>query len=80
MTNVKFSDYGNEVEVGHGVARAIKEGIVKREELFLVTKLWNTFHEKKRVEPACRRQLEDLGVDYVDLYIMHFRMLSLTYS
>jgi len=65
-------DYGNEVQVGQGVARAIKDGLVKREELFLVTKLWNTFHEAERVEPACRKQLEDWGVDYFDLYIMHF--------
>ncbi|RQM08480.1 hypothetical protein DH86_00000497, partial [Scytalidium sp. 3C] len=66
------SDYGNEVEAGQGIARAISEGIVKREDLFIVTKLWNTFHEKDRVESACRRQLKDWGLEYFDLYIMHF--------
>jgi len=65
-------DYGNEVEAGQGVARAIKEGLVKREELFIVSKLWNTFHEKEHVEPACRKSLKDWGLDYFDLYIMHF--------
>lgn len=65
-------DYGNEVECGQGVARAIKEGIVKREELFIVSKLWNSFHDGERVEPACRKQLADWGVDYFDLFVVHF--------
>ncbi|KAL2003335.1 hypothetical protein VTN02DRAFT_4245 [Thermoascus thermophilus] len=65
-------DYGNEVEAGQGVARAIKEGIVKREDLFIVSKLWNTFHEGDKVEPICRKQLADWGIDYFDLYIVHF--------
>ncbi|KAJ5719123.1 hypothetical protein N7493_007578 [Penicillium malachiteum] len=71
-------DYGNEVECGQGVARAIKEGIVKREELFIVSKLWNSFHDGEQVEPICRKQLADWGVDYFDLYIVHFP-ISLKY-
>ncbi|KAL9119062.1 MAG: hypothetical protein Q9187_004382 [Circinaria calcarea] len=71
-------DYGNEVESGQGVARAIKEGLVKREELFIVSKLWNSFHDKERVEPICKKQLKDWGIDYFDLYIMHFP-ISLKY-
>jgi len=71
-------DYGNEVESGQGVARAIKDGIVKREDLFIVSKLWNSFHDKERVEPICKKQLADWGVDYFDLYIMHFP-ISLKY-
>jgi D-xylose reductase len=71
-------DYGNEVEAGQGVARAIKDGIVKREELFIVSKLWNSFHDKDRVEPICRKQLKDWGIDYFDLYIVHFP-ISLKY-
>jgi len=66
------SDYGNEQESGEGVARAIKEGIVKREELFIVSKLWNSFHDYERVKPICKKQLKDWGVDYFDLYIVHF--------
>ena len=65
-------DYGNEQEAGQGVARAIKEGLVKREELFLVSKLWNSFHDGERVKPICKKQLEDWGIDYFDLYIVHF--------
>lgn len=66
------ADYGNEVESGQGVTRAIKEGIVKREDLFLVSKLWNSFHDHDRVEPICKKQLKDWGIDYFDLYIVHF--------
>ncbi|GAB1310138.1 D-xylose reductase [Madurella fahalii] len=65
-------DYGNEVECGKGVARAIQEGIVKREDLFIVSKLWNTFHDGDRVEPIVRKQLADWGIDYFDLYLIHF--------
>ena len=65
-------DYGNEVESGQGIARAIKDGLVKREELFIVSKLWNSFHEKHQVEKIARKQLKDWGIDYFDLYIIHF--------
>lgn len=65
-------DYGNEVEAGQGVARAIKDGLVKREELFIVSKLWNSFHDKERVKPIAKKQLQDWGIDYFDLYIIHF--------
>lgn len=65
-------DYGNEKEAGQGVARAIKDGLVKREELFLVSKLWNSFHDKERVKPICKKQLQDWGIDYFDLFIVHF--------
>ena len=66
------------MESGQGVARAIKEGLVKREDLFIVSKLWNSFHDKERVEPICKKQLQDWGVDYFDLYIVHFP-ISLKY-
>lgn len=65
-------DYGNEVEAGQGVSRAIKDGLVKRSDLFIVSKLWNSFHDRERVEPICKKQLADWGIDYFDLYIMHF--------
>ena len=56
------ADYGNEQEAGEGVARAIKDGLVKREELFLVSKLWNSFHDQEHVKPICKKQLKDWGV------------------
>ncbi|MCJ1430441.1 NAD(P)H-dependent D-xylose reductase (XR) [Sticta canariensis] len=71
-------DYGNEPECGQGVARAIKEGIVQRSDLFIVSKLWNSFHDQERVEPICKRQLQDWQIDCFDLYIVHFP-ISLKY-
>ncbi|CCX05990.1 NADP-dependent oxidoreductase domain-containing protein [Pyronema domesticum] len=71
-------DYGNEKECGQGVKRAIDEGLVKREELFIVSKLWNTFHEADKVEPIVRQQLEWWGLEYFDLFHIHFPV-SLAY-
>ena len=65
-------DYGNEKGAGEGVKRAIDEGLVKREDLVIVSKLWNTFHEKERVEPITRQQLEWWGIDYFDVFYIHF--------
>lgn len=58
--------YGNEKEVGEG----IRASGVPREEIFLTTKLDNPWH--KRAPEALRRSLENLGVDYLDLYLMHW--------
>ena len=66
------ADYGNEVQVGEGIARAIAEGLCRREELWVTSKLWNTYHRKEHVEAACRKSLDDLGLDYFDLYLVHF--------
>ncbi|KIY67189.1 Aldo/keto reductase [Cylindrobasidium torrendii FP15055 ss-10] len=65
-------DYGNEKEAGEGVRRAIVDGLVKREELFITTKLWNTFHSKEHVASAARKQLQDWGLEYFDLFLIHF--------
>ncbi|ORY66779.1 Aldo/keto reductase [Leucosporidium creatinivorum] len=72
------ADYGNEKECGQGLARAIKDGVVTREEVFLVSKLWNTNHAYEHVKPACEKSLKDWGVDYFDLYLIHFPV-SLAY-
>jgi len=65
-------DYANEKECGQGIARAIADGLVTRSELFIVSKLWNTFHEYDRVEPIVRQQLEWWGLEYFDLFHIHF--------
>lgn len=65
-------DYGNEKEAGQGLARAIADKIVSREDVWVTSKLWNTYHRKEHVEAACRRTLADLGVEYLDLYLVHF--------
>ncbi|KAF9917067.1 NAD(P)H-dependent D-xylose reductase (XR) [Linnemannia zychae] len=66
------------VEVGQGIKRAIDAGIVKREDLFITSKLWNTYHHKEHVPMAFHRTLSDLGLDYIDLYLIHFP-ISLKY-
>jgi len=71
-------DYGNEKESGEGLKRAIAEGIVKREDVFITSKLWNTFHAKEHVEHLARKQLADWGIDYFDLFLIHFP-ISLQY-
>ncbi|MEM6302740.1 MAG: aldo/keto reductase [Pseudomonadota bacterium] len=65
-------DYGNEREVGKGIARALEEGVCTRDELWVTSKLWNSFHAPEHVEQALQRSLEDLGLDYLDLYLIHF--------
>jgi diketogulonate reductase-like aldo/keto reductase len=65
-------DYGNEAEVGAGLAAAFADGLVRREDLWITSKLWNTYHEPKYVRAACERTLRDLRLDYLDLYLVHF--------
>lgn len=65
-------DYGNEVEVGEGIARALTDGLCKREDLWVTSKLWNTYHAPEHVKPAFMKSLNDLGLDYLDLYMVHF--------
>jgi len=59
--------YNNEEGVGKGIARAIDEGIVKREDIFVTTKLWPSAYNMGGVDAA----LERLGLDYVDLMLLH---------
>ena len=65
-------DYGNEAEVGQGIAAALQSGTVTREQLWVTSKLWNTYHRPEHVRAACERSLRDLQLDYLDLYLIHF--------
>lgn len=64
--------YGNEKEIGEAIRAKITDGTVKRDELFITTKLWNTFHEFDKVVPACKTSLTNFGLDYIDLYLIHW--------
>lgn len=71
-------DYGNEEGVGDGIRDALESGFCQREDLWVTSKLWNTYHAAEHVRPALQKSLDDLGLDYLDLYLIHFP-ISLMY-
>ena len=64
--------YGNEAEIGQAIADAIQDGEVKREDLWITSKLWNNSHQKQEVEPAIRQTQKILQMVYLDLYLIHW--------
>jgi diketogulonate reductase-like aldo/keto reductase len=63
--------YRNEAEVGVALQELFARGTVRREDLFVTTKLWNNNHRPDRVKPALQASLNRLGLDAVDLYLVH---------
>jgi alcohol dehydrogenase (NADP+) len=66
------SIYQNQKEIGTALAGALTAGQVKREDLWITSKLWNNAHAQKHVQPALERTLKDLQLDYLDLFLIHW--------
>jgi alcohol dehydrogenase (NADP+) len=64
--------YMNEQEVGTALNDALKAGQVKRDELWITSKLWNNAHAQKQVRPALEKTLRELRLDYLDLFLIHW--------
>ncbi|XP_043713423.1 NADP-dependent D-sorbitol-6-phosphate dehydrogenase-like [Telopea speciosissima] len=64
------ADYKNEAEVGEALKEAFQTGLVKREDIFITTKLWNSDHG--HVLEACKDSMKKLQLEYLDLYLVHF--------
>jgi diketogulonate reductase-like aldo/keto reductase len=64
--------YGNEKEIGESFRSVFDAGKVRREDVFITSKLWNSEHRRDNVPSACKNTLFDLKLDYLDLYLMHW--------
>src|SRR5580698_1542850 len=63
--------YRTESEVGQAMQEVFKQGKIKRQDVFVITKLWNTNHRPERAKLACEASLKKLQLDFVDLYLIH---------
>jgi len=64
--------YGNEAEIGKALEEVMQTGLVKRDELWITSKLWNNAHAREEVSIALKKTLADLRLDYLDLYLIHW--------
>lgn len=64
--------YGNEKDIGDVFSKAFSEGLVQRQDLTIMTKVWNDMHGKGDVLVACAQSLRDLGLSYLDIYMVHW--------
>ncbi len=64
--------YGNEIEIGQALKECFDEKIVGREELWITSKLWNDHHQEKDVLPGLKKTLQDLQLEYLDLFLIHW--------
>ncbi|KAB0799173.1 hypothetical protein PPYR_07053 [Photinus pyralis] len=64
--------YENQKAIGEAISAKISQGVVKRSDLFITSKLWNTFHRPGSVEPILRSTLKEMNLEYFDLYLIHW--------
>lgn len=64
--------YGNQEEIGQAFSDAFKEDNLKREDIFVTSKLWNNAHNPQDVLPALKQTLNELKLDYLDLWLIHW--------
>ena len=64
--------YGNEVEIGQAIQDCLRSGMVNRDELWITSKLWNDHHHKEDVIPGLNKTLQDLQLEYLDLFLIHW--------
>ncbi|KAG8379465.1 hypothetical protein BUALT_Bualt07G0091300 [Buddleja alternifolia] len=65
--------YGSEKPLGQAIAQALSQGLIQsRDQLFITTKLWPAFAEPTQIVSACKMSLQNLGLEYVDMYLIHF--------
>lgn len=66
------SVYGNESEIGDVFTEAFESGVTKREDIVVISKVWNDMHGEGKVIESCFNTLKDLKLDYLDIYFMHW--------
>ncbi|HEY4185547.1 MAG TPA: aldo/keto reductase [Polyangia bacterium] len=64
--------YGNEAEIGQALRDAMRDGEVARQDLWVTSKLWGNSHGRGNVAPALKKTMTDLGLEYLDLYLIHW--------
>ena len=69
------SIYGNEAEIGQALSSACRDGVVQRDQLWITSKLWNDCHAPEDVRPALLRSLQDLQLEQLDLYLIHWPLV-----
>jgi diketogulonate reductase-like aldo/keto reductase len=65
-------EYENEKHLGLAIKQLIAQKVITRSDLFVTTKVWNTFHTRERALENVKYELRDLGLDYSDLGLLHF--------
>ncbi|MFA6404070.1 MAG: aldo/keto reductase [Salinivirgaceae bacterium] len=66
------SVYMNEKEIGDAFTKILSKGLVKRDELWITSKVWNNMHGEGEVIESCKKTLHDLNLEYLDLYLVHW--------